>query len=314
MSEDQPTGVAEGEAGADAADVADANVNADVNAEADRTLDPESAPSGPRTKKPVVVVVEPETPGNVGTIARAMKNFGLYDLKLVDPPELDEDGEAYGFAGHAREDVLPNADEITFEEVVENYHTIGTTAITGEDARSHVRFPFKTPREVVEDLKTVESDTAIVFGREGKGLNNEELGQLDEVCAIPADERYPVMNLGQAANVILYELRELTVENTQLPDVERERADAGDIERFHEYFSEFLDNVDQRDHRKEKAETLVRRLFGRAHPTEREIHTLLGVLRKANTKLENAEELADRFDEPLYGGNPRSRNAERDDS
>ena len=61
----------------------------------------------------VVVVVEPETPGNVGTIARAMKNFGIYDLRLVNPPQLDPDGEAYGFAVHAREDVLPNATETT---------------------------------------------------------------------------------------------------------------------------------------------------------------------------------------------------------
>ena len=79
---------------------------------------------------PTVVVVDPQTPGNVGTIARAMKNFGFEDLKLVNPPELGHDGEAYGFAGQAREDVLPNADVVTFDEVVENYHTVGMTAIT----------------------------------------------------------------------------------------------------------------------------------------------------------------------------------------
>lgn len=249
---------------------------------------------------PVVVVVEPETPGNVGTIARAMKNFGLYDLKLVDPPELEEDGEAYGFAGHAREDVLPNADEVTFDEVVETYHTIGTTAITGEDARSHERFPFKTPVEVRESLKTVDADTAIVFGREGRGLNNEELSRLDEVCSIPADGDYPVLNLGQAATVLLYELRELTVEETQLPDVEVTRADEADIERFYDYFAEFLENTGQKEHRREKNELLMRRLLGRAHPTENEIHSLLGTFRKANEKLAHADHLAAKHDEPVY--------------
>ncbi|MUW15255.1 TrmJ/YjtD family RNA methyltransferase [Halorubrum sp. CBA1125] len=262
--------------------------------------DADDGSGGTARRKPVVVLVEPETPGNVGTIARAMKNFGLDDLKLVDPPELREDGEAYGFAGHAREDVLPNADEVTFEEVVANYHTVGTTAITGEDDRSHERFPFKTPVELRESLKTVDAPTAIVFGREGRGLNNDELSRLDEVCSIPADGDYPVLNLGQAATVLLYELRELTVGETQLPDTAVTRAPEDDVERFHEFFGDFLEATGQREHQREKTALLMRRLLGRAHPTEREIHSLLGVFRKANAKLEHADHLAAKHDEPVY--------------
>ncbi|QLG26943.1 RNA methyltransferase [Halorarum halophilum] len=239
--------------------------------------------------KYVVVVVEPETPGNVGTIARAMKNFGLSDLKLVDPPELEEDGEAYGFAGHAREDVLPNAETVTFDEVVERYHTVGCTAITGEDARRHVRFPFRTPAELRDSLATVEADTALVFGREGCGLNNDELARLDEICSIPASEDYPVLNLGQAATVTLYELRDLFLAGTQLPDVEHERAAEPDVERLYEQFSAFLDRVEHRDHKRERTERLARRLVGRAHPTEKEVSTLTGVYRKATRDLDEAD-------------------------
>jgi TrmH family RNA methyltransferase len=184
-----------------------------------------------------VVLVEPETPGNVGTVARAMKNFGFDDLRLIDPPPIEPEGEAYGFAGHAREDVLPNATRTTFEEVVREFHTVGFTAITGEDARRHVRFPVATPAELARQLRadrdragTVDSrasrqaddatgadpsddgvPTAFVFGREGRGLNNEELAELDQVCTIPASPDYPVLNLGQAATVALYELRILTL-------------------------------------------------------------------------------------------------------
>ena len=251
-------------------------------------------------RKPVVVVVEPETPGNVGTIARAMKNFGLDDLKLVDPPELEPDGEAYGFAGHAREDVLPNADVVTFDAVVEGYHTVGTTAITGEDDRSHERFPFKTPAELRESLRAVDAPTALVFGREGRGLNNDELRRLDEVCSIPAAADYPVLNLGQAATVLLYELRELTVGETQLPDTAVTRASEAEIERFHGFFESFLTATGQREHRREKNALLMRRLLGRAHPTDREVHSLLGTFRKANAKLEHGEYLAAKYDEPAY--------------
>ncbi|WP_152041063.1 RNA methyltransferase [Salinigranum salinum] len=243
---------------------------------------------------PVVVVVEPQTPGNVGTIARAMKNFGFTDLELVDPPEITPDSEAYGFAGHAREDVLPAAETVTFDAVVENYHTVGFTAITNEDARRHVRFPFRTPRELADSLARVETRTALVFGREGTGLSNEELERLDEVCSIPASADYPVLNLGQAATVALYELRTLTLgpdrEGTQLPDVERERADEADIDRFYDFFAAFLEGVEHREHKREKTVRMMRRLVGRAHPTEREITTLTGLFRKAAERVAPRDE------------------------
>jgi TrmH family RNA methyltransferase len=245
---------------------------------------------------PTVVVVDAETPGNIGTIARAMKNFGLSDLKLVDPPPLEPDGEAYGFAGHAREDVLPNAETISFDTVVSTYHTVGCTAITGEDSRRHRRFPYTTPAEVADSLQSVESRTAIVFGREGRGLFNEEIERLDQVCSIPASDEYPVLNLGQAATVMLYELRDLTVEETQLPDREQERADEEAIERFYDYFATFLDAQGYNERKSEKTQRLVRRLIGRAHPTGREIHTLLGVLRRATDQLEHRRELLDEHD------------------
>lgn len=226
-----------------------------------------------------VVVVGAETPGNIGTIARAMKNFGVSDLKLVDPPELHRDGEAYGFAGQAREDILPNAEEVSFEEIVENYHTIGFTATTNEDARRHVRFPFRTPEELADDLAEIETDVALVFGRERVGLTNEELARIDQICAIPASAEYPVLNLGQAATIALYELRELTMDESQLPDVERERAIEPEIERFYERFDAMLGAVSYPEEKRAKTMRLVRRLVGRAHPTGREITTLHGVLR-----------------------------------
>ena len=226
-----------------------------------------------------VVVVDAETPGNVGTIARAMKNFGFADLKLVDPPELDRDGEAYGFAGQAREDVLPNAEVVTFEEVVEGFYTVGFTATTNEDARKHVRFPFATPGELGEELAGVETDVALLFGRERIGLTNDELARIDRVCAIPANADYPVLNLGQAATIALYELRGLAMADSQLPDIERERANEAEIERFYERFDATLGSLEYPEGKRSKTMRLIRRLVGRAHPTTREITTLHGVLR-----------------------------------
>ncbi|WEL21967.1 RNA methyltransferase [Halorhabdus sp. BNX81] len=233
-----------------------------------------------------VAVVDAQTPGNVGTIARAMKNFGLSDLKLVDPPELDPDGEAYGYAGQAREDIMPDADVVTFEEIVNNYHTVATTAITNEDATKHVRYPFVTPRELAEELKGIDTDVCLVFGREDVGLSNEELAEVDQICSIPASDDYPVLNLGQAATIVLYELRALTVEETQLPDI-TDRADQPAIEGLHDQFEGFLAAIDHPAEKRAKAGRLFRRVIGRAHPTGREVRTLRGLFRRVEQKLED---------------------------
>lgn len=238
-----------------------------------------------------VAVVGAETPGNIGTIARAMKNFGVSDLYLVDPPELDPGGEAYGFAGHAREDVLPNARTVELDFLIENFHTVGCTAITGEDARRHVRFPFRTPRELAVSLEGLDADTCLVFGRERVGLTNAELARLDEICTVPASSDYPVLNLAQAATVVLYELRELTLTETQVPDVDRERASERELEGLYGEFGKLLAAVNHPDEKRPKATRMFRRLLGRAHPTGREARTLRGIIRRARTLLANPERL-----------------------
>ena len=232
-----------------------------------------------------VAVVDAQTPGNVGTIARAMKNFGMSELLLVDPPELDRESEAYGFAGQAREDILPNAREVEFDHLVENFHTVGCTAIPNENATSHVRYPFKTPAELAESLEDVATDTCLVFGREANGLTNDELARLDEICAIPASADYPVLNLGQAATITLYELRDVTVEETQLPEI-TDRADEAAIEGLYEEISAFLVALGHPEEKRPKTERMWRRILGRAQPTGREVRTLRGLFRRAGEQIE----------------------------
>jgi tRNA (cytidine32/uridine32-2'-O)-methyltransferase len=236
-----------------------------------------------------VAVVDAQTPGNVGTIARAMKNFGFDDLKLIDPPELDPDGEAYGFAGHAREDVLPNHDVLTFDELVTEFYTVGFTAMTGRDESTHVRYPFTTPAELGEHLAGLESDIALVFGREGTGLSNEEFARIDEVCSIPASPDYPVLNLGQAATVALYELRNLALDETHQP-TRHERADERALEGLYDQFASFLVAIDRPAEKRAKTERMLRRVLGRAHPTGREVTTLRGLFRRAELQIDRARD------------------------
>ncbi len=222
-----------------------------------------------------------------------MKNFGFEELLLVDAPELDPGGEAYGFAGQAREDILPNHTRLSFEELTTQYYTVGFTDTTNEDATSHVRFPFITPTELHEELSTVTAPTALVFGREANGLTNDELAVVDRVCSIPASSAYPALNLGQAVTVTLYELRELALAETQLPDVDRHRADEADIERFYKHFEQYLAAIEHPPEKRPKTMRLIRRVIGRAHPTDREIRTLTGIIRRGHQFVTGPSERSD---------------------
>jgi tRNA (cytidine32/uridine32-2'-O)-methyltransferase len=271
-------------ANATAGDEAEAAVDADDEAGLDDGVDADDGPALAGEDAPAVAVVGAQTPGNVGTIARAMKNFGMHELLLVDPPAdvWDPDGVAYGYAGHAREDVLPNATEVTLDDLVEGYYTVGCTATTNEDCRSHVRFPFFTPAELPDHLADVDADVCLVFGREDRGLDNAELERLDAVSSIPASADYPVLNLGQAATVTLYEMREATLDATQHPDRERERASEREIERLYDEFDGVLDAINHPDAKRQKTTRMFRRLLARTHPTEREVSTLTGIFRRAS--------------------------------
>ena len=277
--------------------------------ESDPARDGDSTGDAPPETAPAVAVVDAETPGNVGTIARSMKNFGFSELLLVDSPELDPEGEAYGFAGQAREDILPSAREVTFDHLVENYHTVGTTAVTNEDETSHVRYPFTTPAELADSLRGVAADTCLVFGRERVGLTNDELARLDEVCSIPAAAEYPVLNLGQAATVVLYECRAVTVGETQHPETRHQRADERVVEGLHNQFDALLSAVEHPPEKRGKARRLWRRFVGRAHPTGREATTLQGILRRATRRLEGGDRPPDESPDGRDGNQDGDREA-----
>ncbi len=232
-----------------------------------------------------VAVVDAETSGNVGTIARAMKNFGLEELLLVDPPDISPGSEAYGFAGRAREDILEKATEIGYDDLIEQYHTVAFTSLPNPSDTKHVRYPVSTPDELADRLAGLEACTALVFGRERIGLTNDELADMDELCTIPANPDYPVLNLGQAATIAMYELRTLTLGESQLPPDPHERAPSVEIESLYDHFEAFLDRLEYPPERRARTEGMFRRVIGRADPTSSEVSTFHGVLQRAEYRL-----------------------------
>lgn len=226
-----------------------------------------------------VVLVEPLYEGNVGSIARSMKNFGYSDLALVNPPKLE--GQARAFAMHAL-DILTSASVYSsISEAVEDSNIIiATTGNPGERVEAHIRMPAYTPFEMKKLLEGKRGKVSILFGREDKGLSNEELKHCDMIMSIPTSPQYPSMNLSHAAAVVLYELNDLKGGNMRL-------AERFDLILMYDHIQELLDNIDYPAHKKGKTMLMIQRILGRARLTSREVQTIRGFIRRIQYRLKH---------------------------
>jgi TrmH family RNA methyltransferase len=227
-----------------------------------------------------IVLVAPLHEGNVGFSARVMKNFGFSDLVLVDPCPLGD--LALACAMHAS-GVLENVRTLTLEEVFSEYPLI--IAATGAYSKSvcrSMRMPYYSPKEIREQIRNVNGKVAIVFGRENRGLSNDEVRKCDLICTIPASPDYPILNISHAVGIICYELADLPQGTYQL--AERE-----EMERFYEHLDGFLDRIDHPDFKRKNTLLMARRILGRTRLTTREVTTIHGILRRAEWHMKGKE-------------------------
>jgi TrmH family RNA methyltransferase len=152
-----------------------------------------------------VILVEPRFEESIGFVARAMKNFGLSHLSLVNPVAiLGPNGRMRG--GHAQDVLDSIVENDSLNEALDGLDlSIGTTAQKSYAASNLVRKPM-TPRELGRVLRNQAGMVGIVFGREGTGLTNVELRQCDATLTIPTVSEYQTLNLSHAAAIVFYEL------------------------------------------------------------------------------------------------------------
>ncbi|WP_191600753.1 RNA methyltransferase [Marinomonas algicola] len=225
-----------------------------------------------------IVLVNTSHPGNIGGAARAMKNMGLERLYLVSPKVFPSD-EAISRASGAV-DLLENAVVVdTLEDAVADCQlVIGTSA-----RERHIPWPLVDPRQAADLVYEEALETALVFGREDRGLTNEELQRCHYHVHIPSIESFSSLNLAAAVQVLCYELRmkSLLMINDQpvqtkwdVPAATAEQVDYM-LEHLEKVMllTEFLDPNTPR-----QVMTRFRRLFQRAQLDQHEIGMLRGVL------------------------------------
>jgi len=151
----------------------------------------------------VLVLHEPQDLVNIAHVVRGMKNFGMRDLRLVNPREY----EAYRIEGiaHQTQDVLARVRTFPSlaEAIADCVHIVGFTA-RGRTAKRNLQRPRDAAAEVLSLAGA--GPVALLFGREDKGLSNEDLDRCHRVVTIPSDPAYASLNLAHAVTIMLYEL------------------------------------------------------------------------------------------------------------
>jgi tRNA/rRNA methyltransferase len=225
---------------------------------------------------PVVILVGPQHPGNVGASARGAANFGCVDFRVVDPQCDIRGNEALHRAKHA-EPLLKGAKVYpTLKEALAGVSlTIGTTARTSFAANHFLRKPGDI-RDALESLKGFDGAVAWVFGREDAGLTGPEVDLLDQLVTIPTAE-YWSLNLSHAVALCCYEhfrlgAASITPSRILEPDA---------LQALHNAWDALIDETEPRAWRQRTARGVWRKVIGRSNPDTFEVHNLMGIFANA---------------------------------
>jgi len=229
-----------------------------------------------------IILVEPEYEANLGACARLIKNFGHSELWLV-KPKADVDGsEAVKYAKHSKE-ILENA-HITGSIAAATGgcdFVVGTTGVLGR-WKGTIRNPL-TLRQFIAKVRKRDATYAILFGREGTGLNEQEISACDLLVTIPAGDEHPILNLSHALAVVLYELSSIKFPGRRKHYIRK--AGEGEKEALVGKFGEMLGVIGPEMRYPEKVKIAFRRVLGRSLISDLEAAALLGAFGRIRKRM-----------------------------
>ncbi len=230
------------------------------------------------------VLVEPQSPGNIGSAARALKTSGFEKLILVNPCEINQ--PEVRMLAHRSLDIVEKAQIVSsFEEAVADKKlVIGTTM----RSRSF-KFPLFSPEEICDKiLAAAEQPMAIVFGTEKNGLSNEQLLQCHVQSSVPTATQNPSLNLAQAVMIYAYTFFQKL--NSRAAVYTYEPASQYELEKFYEHLGSALNMIHfiPRDGI-ENFIVRLRRLIGRSMAEHRDVRLLHKLIQVFETRIQDLE-------------------------
>ena len=227
-----------------------------------------------------IVLVNTSHPGNIGGVARAMKNMGLSRLYLVAPRQYPDEQAEWRAASAL--DVLETAvvTETLEQAIGDCQFVVGTSA-----RERRIPWPLLDPRGCAQRMAQASAgeQVAVLFGREDRGLTNEELKACNLHLHVPTSEDYSSLNLAMAVQIVCYELRMLLAapdlpvsadQQWDTPFTTREN-----MERFYAHLEETLTDIEFLDPAAPRQlMARLRRLYNRVRLDEMELNILRGIL------------------------------------
>ncbi len=229
----------------------------------------------------VFVLHEPQDLVNVAGVIRAMKNMGLTRLRLVRPAEFD----TYRIEGiaHKTYDLIRRVEmHETLREAVSDCAWVAGTTARARTAKRRTLWVREAAREIFARAEATEGGpVAVVFGREDRGLSNEDLDRCHALVTIPTDPGHPSLNLQHAAAIVAYELR-LSAEGESVrrkpPRRRAEPATAEEHEQLFEEVERSLQAIDFfKSHTREPILRTIREVAHRAELDGREASLLRAI-------------------------------------
>jgi tRNA/rRNA methyltransferase len=231
---------------------------------------------------PVVILVEPQLGENIGMAARAMGNFGLSRLRIVNPRDGWPNVHARRAASGA-DHILDQADLFdTVEQAVADCTLLFATTARAHDQAKPVVAPEAAAREIVARIEAGAGGVGIMFGRERYGLQNEEVALANRIVTFPVNPGFASLNLAQAVLLMGYEWFKLSTAGA-LPFAMPELSEPASQHQMQAFFDNLVRELDKVEFLRpaEKRETMLvnlRNIFTRMDPTKQDMHTLHGVV------------------------------------
>ena len=236
----------------------------------------------------VVVLIEPESQGNVGAVARSMRNFGFGELRNIARKGYRFEDEALARSKHGKSVLLAAEVYSDWQSCMEDISlVIGSSGKRELNQKVSFRH-FIMPEELAERTTGLTGKIAIVFGREGVGMTTEELQLCDMSVTIPTWEGYPILNLSHAVTIILYEMHRALMRvglgrQEGLPrTVKEERLLDPQLRRMiHTYSDDLAGVLNVQEHKRRGIAETLKRVIMRGMPLDDEAHRILGVMKES---------------------------------
>ncbi len=234
-----------------------------------------------------IILMEPQMGENIGAAARAMANFGLSDLRIVNPRDGWPNERAEAMAAGAFSDIVKvSVFETLDHAMVDIQYMLATTA-----RRRDMNKPVFTSCEAADALhkkQTVENRVAILFGRERNGLENDEVAKAHGIIQISTNPDFSSLNLGQSVLLLAYELFQSALRDETGTNTHLENHETGDVvlaknKDVQVFLTRLEDALDQNHffRSEDLRPTMVRNIsniFTRNQLNEQEVKTLQGIL------------------------------------